>query len=175
MINLFLFLACTGDKGVDTSESTTDTSTQEDTGPQYPENPSPFTITVSGVYQQTLIFDEPDCSSPTGSSNMRMFWRNKNDAHVFVLVTEVMGDFTGEGVYSSADVRANVKLQEEAGGSGLYFGSNTDSNITIDYDFYDEENNFISGTATVDTLSGNDGDITISPTPYPLWCDDIER
>ena len=176
-MNLFLLLACTGGKETDTSDTTdtTDTSTQEDTGPQYPENPSPLTITVGGAYQQTLIFDEPDCSSPAGSSNMRMFWRNKSDAHVFVLVTEVMGDFTGEGVYSSADVRANIKLQEEAGGSGLYFGSTSDSNITIEYDFYDEENNFISGNATIDTLSGNDGNITISPSTYPLWCDDIER
>ena len=174
MINLILFLACTSSKDVDTSqELPTDTNTQEDTGPQYPQNPSPLTITVSGVYQQTLIFDEPACSSPAGSSNMRMFWRNKNDAHVFVLVTEILGDFDGEGVYSSADVRANIKLQEEAGGSGLFFGSNTSSNVVIEYDLY--EDNFISGSATIDTLSSNDGEITISPSTYPLWCDNIER
>ena len=160
-MNLFLFLACVSSKDADTS-----TDTPEDTGP--PENPSPLTITVSGAYQQTLVFDEPDCSSPVGSSNMRMFWRNQNGEHVFVLVTEILGDFTGEGVYSSDDVRANIKLQEEAGGSGLYFGTNANSTSIIEYDFYDEENNFISGNATVDTLSGNDGDITISPNTSPF-------
>ena len=169
-MTLFILLACTGNK--------IDSSTPEDTNnisdtPTTPQNPAPFTLTIAGAQNRSLVFDEPSCSSPTGSSNMRMFWRNKNDAHVFVLVTEILGGFDGIGSYSPPDFRANIKLQEEAGGEGLYYGSTDASGVIITYDFY--EDNFISGQATISTLEGNDGSITLSPTTYDLWCDNIER
>jgi hypothetical protein len=175
-MNLFLFFSCTNGKSTDSAVDTsspTDTSVSSDTGPNYPENPSPFSITISGAQNRDLVFDEPSCSSPTGSNNMRMFWRNKSDAHVFVMVTEVMGGFEGVGSYSPPDFRANIKLQEEAGGQGLYYASVDGSGVTITYDLSEES--FLSGTATFGFLQGNDGDISISPSTYPLWCDQVDR
>ena len=175
-MTLFLFFSCTSGKLTDSSDDnsgSTDTNQSSDTASVYPDNPAPFSITVSGAQSRDLVFDEPSCSSPMGSNNMRMFWRNSNDAHVFVMVTEVMGGFEGAGSYSPPDFRANIKLQEEAGGQGLYYGSGDDSGVTITYDISEE--NFVSGSATFTSLQGNDGDITISPSTYPLWCDNIER
>lgn len=172
-MNIFFFLACTGNKLDSSTSDDTDTESTSDTAISLPSNPSPFTLEISGAQNRSLVFDEPTCSSPTGSSNMRMFWRNKNDAHVFVLVTEILGGFDGVGSYSPPDFRANIKLQEEAGGEGLYYGSSNTSGVEITYDIYEE--NFISGSATATSLEGNDGSITISPPPYPLWCDNIER
>jgi hypothetical protein len=173
-MNLILFFSCTSGKLTDSSSnSATDTSQTSDTGPNHPENPAPFSIIVSGAENLDLVFDEPSCSSPMGSNNMRMFWRNSSDAHVFVMVTEVMGEFEGTGSYSPPEFRANIKLQQEAGGQALYYGSVEDSGVAITYDVSEE--NFVSGSATFSFLQGNDGDISISPTTYPLWCDNIER
>ena len=172
-MNLFFLLACT-----ETKTDTADTANPEDTnisdtGDVYPSNPAPFTIEISGVMSQSLVFDEPSCSSPTGSTNMRMFWRNKNDAHVFVLVTEILGDFDGVGTYTSPAFRANIKLQEEAGGSARYFASTDASNTEIEYTIYEDQ--FAFGQAQVDSLEGTDGSISINPSSFPLWCDIIER
>ena len=172
-MNLFLLLACNGTK-TDTADTMNPADTGvADTAETYPENPAPFTISTSGVMSQNLIFDEPSCSSPTGSTNMRMFWRNKNDAHVFVLVTEILGDFDGVGTYTSPEFRANIKLQEEAGGSGLYFASTDASNTVIEYELYEDQ--FAFGSAQIDSLEGSDGSISITPSSFPLWCDMIER
>ena len=174
MIYFSLLFACTQSKtdSADTNNSD-DTSLTEDTAEQYPADPSPFTITISGAESETLIFDKPSCSSPTGSPNMRMFWRNRSGSHVFVLLAEVLGDFDGVGTYTAPEQRVNIKLQEEAGGQGRYFASNDSSNSVITYDISDD--NFISGEASVNALYNGDLEVTLSPSSFPLWCDDIER
>ena len=131
-----------------------------------PENPYHH---ISGAYQQTLVFDGADCSSPTGSSNMRMFWRNKNDAHVFVLVTEILETLLEEGVYSSA-MFVPISTPRKSRWFRLFWLP-ADSNITIEYDLYDREQ-FCFWKRYVDTL-GNDG--TSMTQRHTLWCDDIER
>ena len=174
MMYTLLLLACTQPK---TDSANTDThsssDTATDTGSAYPTDPSPFTITISGSESETLIFDKPSCASPTGSTNMRMFWRNRSGSHVFVLLAEVLGDFTGEGTYTAPDQRVTVKLQEEAGGQGRYFASNDSSQTTVTYDIAEE--NFISGEASITALYNNDLEITLSPSTFPIWCDNIER
>lgn len=166
----FLLISCTNSK---IDSATQDTNTTTDTGPVYPTDPSPFTITTSGAASETLIFDEPSCSSPTGSPNMRMFWRNKSNAHVFVLLAEILGDFNGTGTYNNSEFRANIKLQEEAGGQARYFASSDNSQVEIIYEFSEE--NFIAGSASVDVMYNGTEELTISPTSFPIWCDNIER
>ena len=172
-MNLFFLLACNGTKTDTADTMNPDDTSIADTADAYPDNPAPFTLSVSGAMSQDLIFDEPSCSSPTGSTNMRMFWRNKNDAHVFVLVTEILGDFDGVGTYTSPEFRANIKLQEEAGGSARYFASTDSSNAIIEYEIYEDQ--FAFGKAQLDSLDGADGSISINPSSFPLWCDVIER
>jgi len=167
-MNLFFILACTGTKITETGDTA-----PVDTGDGYPDNPAPFTLSISGAMSQSLVFDEPSCSSPTGSTNMRMFWRNRSNAHVFVLVTEILGDFDGVGTYTSPEYRANIKLQEEAGGSARYFGSTEDSAVRIEYEMYEDQ--FAFGQAQLTSLEGSDGSISLSPSSYSLWCDSIER
>ena len=104
---------------------------------------------------------------------MRMFWRNKSNAHVFVLLAEVLGDFAGVGTYTSPEHRATIKLQEEAGGQARYFASTDASDISIVYEISDE--NFIYGSASVETLYNGSEALTISPSTFPIWCDNIER
>ena len=173
MYILFLF-ACAQPK---TDSASTDSSnpsdTAGDTAVENPADPSPFTITLSGGASETLIFDKPSCASPTGSTNMRMFWRNKSGSHVFVLLAEILGDFNGVGTYTSPEQRVNIKLQEEAGGQGRYFASNDSSQVVITYEISDE--NFIFGEASANALYNNDLEITLSPSTFPIWCDNIER
>ena len=87
--------------------------------------------------------------------------------------------YTGEGSYSPPDPanppnRVAIKLQEEAGGQARYFASdeNTDS-LEVNFEIVEEER--FSGYAQVSSIFGSDGEITLEPNQWPLWCDNIER
>ena len=148
---------------------------QEDTGPDLPEDPSPFTIEVTGEESLSLVFETPDCSSPPGSSNLRAFWRSGTGQHVFVLVAEVLGGYTGAGSYSSGDMTVRAKLQEEAGGQARYFATDTtqgDSALVV-VDHADGTNAF--GEATAATMHSSTGSITIDPPVFPIYCPEISH
>jgi hypothetical protein len=139
-----------------------------------PDDPTPLTVTVSGAIDETLVFDTPTCSHPTGSSNFRVFWRNGSGAHVFVLFAEILGDYTEPGTYNGQDHTARVKLQEEAGGSGYYFAADTaeGDTLTITVDHVDVDGAW--GEFTVSGLHGDEGAITLAPATVPIWCTEVD-
>ena len=174
ILPLSFILACGAPKITDSA----DTSAAEP-GDGFPENPAPFTIQTTGAESLSLTFNEPSCSSPTGSSNMRVFWRNSSSQHVFVLVAEVLGMYNGEGSYtppSPADPpnRVAIKLQEEAGGQARYYASDENTAaLEVNFEIVEEER--FAGYARVSSIFGSDGELTLEPSEWPLWCDNIER
>jgi hypothetical protein len=152
-----------------------------DTGPlspdDIPEDPSPFTLSVSGAYNGDLLFDSPSCTWPYGSSNFRVFWRNSSGAHVFVLVAELLGTFEGPGTYNETDHSARVRLQEEAGGSASYYAVDSAqgdrASITVDFAEYDDlkDEGIAWGEFTVEGMHDSSGGlIEVSPTTVQIWC-----
>lgn len=155
--------------GADGADGADGTDTAPDTGGGFPADPSPLTLTVSGALSQTLVFDQPTCSNPTGSSNLRVFWRGSG--HVFVLKVELLGTFTGVGSYTSSAHGARASLQEEAGGSGYYFVAGPSDTIEMDIAGYDREALQAWGSFSVSGMADTSGGtITLSPQPIPIWC-----
>ena len=168
---LLAFGACNSEKTDDTStnnEPTTDT--EQDTNNTFPEKPS-VSLTISGAETMDLSFDKPTCTSQVNSGNLRIFWRSSTNQHVFVLVAELLGTYDGVGSYNQEEHRAKIKLQEEAGGMARYYATNSSDEVTITIDYHDEDG--LYGTAQTATLHGTNGDITLSPDNFPLWCDEI--
>jgi hypothetical protein len=170
--SLLLALAACGGKGTDTAGTDTGGSTQDsaDTGADstgLPENPAPFDVVVSGAVNTTLTFDLPTCTR--NGQNFRTFWRNSARTHVYVLIAEVMGTFTGEGSYDQ-DAGGRVKLQEEAGGTLAYYAADPSQGDTLRIDVPYVLDTEAAGTFTVSGLHGTDGTITVTPTELPIWC-----
>ncbi len=160
-----------GDADTD-ADADTDTDTDTDTAPpEFPDDPTPFQITVSGAYTGTLSFDEPDCYQPVGSTQLRVFWRDGGGSHVFFLLAQVMTGFEGPGTYDATNANPEGRLQEEAGGTGYYFytdASKGDS-ATITVDWVGED--VIWGEFTIDGLHDTSGgSVTLEPSTIPLWC-----
>lgn len=171
-----LALACKGgdveeDSPPESQISSDDSAQHSDplTAEDLPADPSPFTLTLSGAWPTTLVFDQPSCSSPVGSSNLRVFWRGSN--HVVVLVLNILGTYQGAGDYTEAEHGLRVQLQEEAGGSGYYFASEPGDAINASVLFDDD--NVAWGEYSFSTLHSDSGDITISPTTIPIWCSEF--
>ena len=180
MIVLLASLACSSSKSLDsapTNDTATDTDDTNDTNDTvdtggFPADPTPFTINISGVANQSLLFDEPSCLKPTGSSNLRIFWRNSQDQHVFVLKIEMLGSYTGVGSYDSSTARAT--LQEEAGGSGLYFTADSNAGDTVDVVIEGDEDAQIWGSASIPSLHDITGEgINLDPSTLPVWCPEV--
>lgn len=168
-----LALACKGGDAADDSPTesqiTSDDSAEHSeplTADDMPASPAPFTVTVGGAWPTTLTFDQPSCSSPVGSSNLRVFWRGSD--HVAVLVLNILGTYTGAGDYNETDHRLTVALQEEAGGSGYYFASGAGDTIDATVLFGDDA--VAWGEYTVSGLTGDGGGVTLSPATIPIWC-----
>lgn len=164
-----LLSAC---KGGDTDDSTPDDSgeTAVDTSPpgpeDFPDSPAPFTLTVAGAWPITLTFDAATCSHPVGSSNLRVFWRG--DGHSAVIKLDLLGTYTGTGEYNETDHRAAVTLQEEAGGSLEYYASGEGDQVGATLEYGDDD--LAWGEFTVSGLSGDNGSVTVTPLPIPIWC-----
>ena len=135
-----------------------------------PDDPRPFTITVSGDYTGTLSFDEVSCSNPLGSSNFSIFWRDSSDSHFFVLVGQMLGTLDGTGTYDASAV--TVKLQEEAGGNGNYFASSASDTVSFTIDHIDEQNEDVRTAWGSYTVSGLSGAVSFSEA-VPIWCPSI--
>lgn len=179
---LLLLVGCTDPEDDDRGHRPRDRDTAADTGggddtdtaltaDDMPADPSPFTVTTAGDMSGSLAFDLPSCTAQ--GSNFRMFWRNAAVSHTFVLVAEVLGIYMGADTYTEAEGRVDVKLQEEAGGEGRYFGSAEGDSVSITV-LWDDEG-VAWGEFTVSGLGGSDGTITLSPQPLPIWCDEVEQ
>lgn len=163
----------------DTADSDTDTDTDVvDTGPvdgQMPADPRPITVTVTGGYEGTLVFDAPTCTVQGG--NFRMFWRNAEGAHVFVLIGETLGHYAGPGDYGSDLSNTRAKLQEEAGGSDNFFQTDTTQGDSFAMTVtHVDDPNFGTrawGSFTVNGLHDASGPITISPNTIAIWCQQV--
>lgn len=138
-----------------------------------PDDPSPFTLSVTGAMTDDLVFDDPSCTWTEGA-NFRMFWRNKADEHVFVLGADVLGVFASPGTYTPDMGTVRVILQEEAGGTMRYFASDTSQgdivSITVDAVSEDEG---AWGEFTFSALHNEAQEITATPQPLPIWCASI--
>ncbi len=166
------------------SASTTEVTTEETGGDDssgtavdpvgFPDQPAPFTITVSGASSASLTFDAPSCSHRAGSTTFRQFWRGSE--HVYVLVVEMFDTFPGEVGSYTADDGVRTRLQEEAGGMGAYFDSANDgSGATLTLDGFDVDANEVWGSATMGSMGdGSGGTVSVSPDAIPVWCDSME-
>jgi hypothetical protein len=148
-----------GDSGTDTAP--------EDTGSDFPAEPAGFTIQLSGARSDTLVFDELSCS--LNAANLRVFWRNAADAHVFVLIAEIMGRYAGPGGYDDT-TGVRLKLQEEAGGTLAYFAADPASGDTVAVEITAGDAYTAAGTATVGGMRGAEGTLSFAPASWPLWC-----
>ncbi len=170
---------CGKDDTADPSEGDTDTDTDVDTDTDadtdpgsFPADPSPFTVTVSGAYEGTLSFDSPTCYYPSGSSQLRVFWRNEAQQHVFFLLVELLSGFEGAGTYDES-MGLRAKLQEEAGGHGYYFGSSTGDAVEMTVQL--DEDGHAWGEWSVSGMSdGAGGTITLDPSVIPIWCPELQ-
>jgi len=162
--------ATDGADGADGQDGTSGADGTDGTAPDgLPPDPSPFTVEVTGAHTQSIVFDQSTCSRPNGSSNLRQFWRG--DGHVFVLKVEIMGTATAAGVYSDADHDVRATLQEEAGGSGLYFASGGSDTVEVTVEALDDDADEAWGSWTVSGMSDTTGgSVLLSPQPLPLWC-----
>ena len=159
-----------GVDGADGSDGTSAGDAADGTEPDgLPPDPSPFTLEVSGAHTQSIVFNQATCSRPNGSSNLRQFWRG--DGHVFVLKVEIMGTATAAGVYTAVDHDVRATLQEEAGGSGLYFVAGAAETIEVTVDGLDDDADEAWGSWTVSGMSdASGGGVLLSPQPLPVWC-----
>jgi hypothetical protein len=152
-------------------DADTDADTDGDTDTDgFPADPSPFTVNVSGAYTGSLEFDQPTCYYPEGSSQLRVFWRNEAQAHVFFLLVELLSGFEGEGSYDEG-MGLRAKLQEEAGGSGLYFASDSAAGDQVSMTISMDEEEHAWGEWTLTGMRDNaGGTITLDPSVIPIWC-----
>ena len=177
---VFLAIALISCKG----PATDDTSGGNDTGDTqvqntFPADPRPFTLTISGATSEALVFDAPTCTQPKHSQEFRVFWRNEARDHAFVLVAELLGTFDGLGNYPADGVENRIRLQEEAGGKGRYYAVdlNQGDSGTIDVtgsDAPDKKTRRAWGSFEFSGMHGNDGAITATPMPVPIWCPVVE-
>jgi hypothetical protein len=76
-----------------------------------------------------------------------------------------MSDYSGAGIYTPDNSTVRIKLQEEAGGSALFYQATTDE-LSIEVD-YDGENG-LSGLVSAKTLEG--GTLNLDPTQFYFGC-----
>jgi len=169
-IILFSLFACGDDAKTNDSAGSDDSAAQEEVLP--PTEPDAFTLSVTGDHTLSLVFDTPTCQIPDAAPNFNAFWRTSSGAHTFVLRVMIRGEYDGAGTYTLTENALTVTLQEEAGGEGRYFSVNVDEGHDASVELNTEADNIVWGSLTASQLSSiNDGNITISPTEIPLWCD----
>ena len=170
-------LACHGADETGTPVDTdSDAPVDTDTSDDMPASPAPFTVTVGGVQDLTLVFDTPTCT--VMGQNFRAFWRNGSGDHAFVLVAETLGHFTEPGVtIDQTQSNTRAKLQEEQGGQGIgpYQTDATQGDtFALNVDHLDAEGYDVIqrawGSFDVGGMHGGDGAITLTPTNLPIWC-----
>ncbi|MEE2749941.1 MAG: hypothetical protein VX519_00810 [Myxococcota bacterium] len=149
-------------------DSSAPDSGSEDTGPADIES---ITLTFTGALEQTLTFDQPACTH-TASTHFRSFWRDSTDSHTFVIIAEVLGGLEGAGQYDHNTPGARIKLQEESGGGGAFFQTDTTAsdtlNITLGH--LDAAAGEAWGTYEFSAIQGESGGTSVTPLPIPIRC-----
>lgn len=170
LLPVLLAVSCGGkDEEQDTSTPLPDDSS-EDTGGDFPPDPSPFTLTVTGLgVEEHLVFDDPTCTSNASASQFRAFWRNEAREHVFVFIAEVLGSYTGPGSWDAASGAARVRLQEEAGGMGAYFAVDTAQGDSATLTVTGDDGERAWGATEVSGMH-SDVRVTLDPPTIPIWC-----
>ena len=168
-----LYIGC-GDKEHDSTTDTTHTDEPsgepaDDTSP--PQAPSPFSITISGTDNETLMFDSPTCQIPDAASNINLFWRLASGAHKFVFRIMVRDDYQGTGTYNNTDHNLKVSLQEEAGGQARFYQADTTMGDSATLTLETDEDGYVWGTIEIASMHNGADAITLSPTSFPIWCE----
>jgi hypothetical protein len=147
-----------------------------DDGPVMPPDPTPFTLTVTGATDATIVFNQSTCLIYPRPAwiNFRHFWRGMD--HNAVLIVEVMEVYSGPGTYDESMGRVQAKLQSEAGSQYDFFfqtyASQGDT-LTINVENADVVHG-VWGDFTFSSMHDTSGGvITITPQPVPLWCPDL--
>jgi len=163
----------------DTADSATDAADADGSGPatsaDMPENPAPFTLTLSDG--RSLTFDQPSCQHFRGSTNFRAFWRDGARSHNYVLTVQVMQSFNGAGTYESTMERVDVKLQEEAPQTGApTYWTDGDQGDTASLTVVYIDEDVAWGEASVSGFHEPSGGaaVSVSPSTIPVWCPDME-
>ena len=171
---LGLLLACgEKDTGEEQTQEPEDTGTEELT----PVEPEPFTITISGTDNESLLFNNPTCQIPDAAPNINIFWRNQAGSHKFVFRVMLRNEYDPEiAEYSIANNELSFTLQEEAGGEGRYYvaDSNSGASGSLSLQVYEEiiGEPIVWGEAAVETMQNpsTGASITLSPSNIPVWC-----
>ena len=145
------------------------------TAADMPAGPGIFYLTPSDG--EPLIFNQGTCQHFRGSTNFRMFWRDRDRTHTYVLSIEVMSIFEEAGSFSQDDGMVRVKLQEEAPQSGAppyTTDANQGDTTQISVAYIDED--VAWGDAVISGMHNlNSGAlVSLIPTTLPIWCTDVE-
>ena len=166
----------TGDDDSAGDDDSGDDDAGDDDASQFPADPSPFTLTISGTDSASILFSAGSCQiyPPPSNVNFMQFWRDPS--HNAVLVAEIRGPYTGAGTYDETMSTTRVKLLTEAG-STYNFAYQSDPNMgdTTQIDIaYSDPEDVVWGEFTFSGLSGGDGAaITGTPQPLPIWCPEV--
>jgi len=147
-----------------------------DDGPAIPPDPTPFTLTVAGATDASIVFNQSTCSIYPRPSwvNFRHFWRGTD--HNAVLIVEVLGAYTGPGTYDESMGMVRAKLQSEAGSPyDFFFQTDANQGDTLNLVVENADTRHgVWGEVTFSSMhDGTGGSITITPQPVPLWCPDL--
>ena len=157
MLIFFLTFSCRSNSSAD---SATELLTDKNLDPSY-TLPKSFVLTTQGSATHSISFSEHSCSN--NNNQVRSFWRGSG--HVFVLISEIMSNYSGVGEYTTENSTIRIKLQEEAGGSGLFYQS-TNDDMSIDITYDGEEG--LSGLAITRSLES--GTLLLEPTEFYFGC-----
>ena len=168
--------AYSGDYDDDYDDGGGDDASAGDDGPAVPPDPTPFTLTVAGATDASIVFDRPTCEiypRPTWI-NFRHFWRGTD--HNAVLIVEVLGVYAGPGTYDPGMGTVRAKLQSEAGSPyNFFFQTDTaqGDTLTLVVENADTRHGVWGEFSFSSMHDVNGGSITITPQPVPLWCPDL--
>jgi hypothetical protein len=162
--------------GADDAGAGGDDASAGDDGPMIPPDPTPFTLTVTGATDASIVFNQSTCEIYPRPSwvNFRHFWRGTD--HNAVLIAEVLTVYTGPGTYDQSMGMVRAKLQSEAG-SPYNFFFQTDATQGDTFTLVVENADIRHGVWGEFTFSSmhdaTGGSITVTPQPVPLWCPDL--
>ena len=147
-----------------------------DDGPMIPPDPTPFTLTVAGATDASIVFNQSTCLIYPRPSwvNFRHFWRGTD--HNAVLIVEVLGVYAGPGTYDESMGIVRAKLQSEAGSPyDFYFQTDASQGDTLTLVVENADTRHgVWGEVTFSGMhDATGGSITITPQPVPLWCPDL--
>ncbi len=152
------------------SDTDTDTDNGMDDTIVLPGSPLPFTLTLAGAVSETATFDTVTCVHPP-NNQFQLSFTNAENTYSWYLRVYVREPFTGAGTYSTT---VQVQLTENFAGGG-YYAASTSEGAAVELTVDAFGTNGAYGSLTTDALSGEDGDVRVTPQPIPFWCDAISE